>query len=86
MATGATMLAALRTLRAQGAGRLVAAAPVGSPEACTAARASADAVVCLAEPAAFQAVGYFYQDFESVSDAQVLQVLHLHRQQRSADA
>jgi predicted phosphoribosyltransferase len=75
LATGATMRAALRTLRQAGPKRLIVAAPVGSPEACHNLRAEADEVVCPVEEPDFQAVGRFYEDFTQTSDREVQEAL-----------
>jgi predicted phosphoribosyltransferase len=60
LATGATMVAALKAVRQQGARRVVCAVPVASAEALSQVRALADETVCLATPRAFGAVGYYY--------------------------
>lgn len=75
LATGATMRAALRSLRDAKPKRLIAAAPVGSPEACRHLRAEADEVVCPVEEPDFQAVGRFYEDFAQTSDREVQDAL-----------
>jgi predicted phosphoribosyltransferase len=75
LATGATMVAAVRALRVAGAGRIVAAVPVGSPEACVAVRAEADDLVCPEVPADFMAVGLFYRDFDPPTDDEVRSML-----------
>jgi predicted phosphoribosyltransferase len=75
LATGATMRAAVRSLRAQGAARVVAAAPVGSEEACALVAREADAVVCPLVPDPFGAVGVWYADFTPVSDEAVVALL-----------
>lgn len=76
LATGSTARAALRALRPRGPGRLVLAAPVGSPEAVALMHAEADEVVCLHEPAAFMAVGQWYEEFDQLTDEDVLGALH----------
>ena len=81
VATGASMRAAARALRAQGPARLVLAAPVGAPEVCQALRGEADEVVCPRQPQAFGAVGRWYQDFAQVGDEQVLAYLQRAQQQ-----
>lgn len=68
LATGATMRAALATLRPQRPARLIAAAPVGSADAAALVAGEADAVVCLLVPVAFRAVGAWYDDFTAVGD------------------
>lgn len=76
LATGSTARAALRSLRAQGPGRLLLAVPVGAPEGVAQMRAEADEVVCLHEPAAFMAVGQWYAEFDQLTDEDVLEALH----------
>ncbi len=71
LATGATMRAAVRSVRQHRPRRLVVAVPVGSPEACTALRGETDEVVCLYEPENFGAVGRFYGEFSQTEDAEV---------------
>ncbi|OSP35536.1 phosphoribosyltransferase [Streptomyces sp. 13-12-16] len=76
LATGSTARAALRALRAQDPGRLVLAVPVGSTEGVALMRSEADEVVCLHQPAAFMAVGQWYEEFGQLTDEDVLDALH----------
>ncbi len=71
VATGATMRAGLQALRARGASRLVAAAPVGAADSVEALRKDADEVVVLETPEWFRAVGQWYEDFRPTSDDEV---------------
>ena len=75
LATGATMRAAVASVRRRRPARVVVAVPVGSVEACAALRAEADELVCLQEPAHFQAVGAWYGDFRQVTDSEVAALL-----------
>lgn len=75
IATGATLIAALRAVRAMGPAHLVAAVPVAPPESVARAAKEADEVVCLFAPEAFYAVGQFYRDFTQVDDAEVVALL-----------
>lgn len=75
LATGATMRAAARALKRKKAAKLILAAPVGAAETCAELRREADAVVCLWTPARLDAVGLWYEDFEQVSDQEVLKAL-----------
>jgi putative phosphoribosyl transferase len=75
LATGVTARAALRWSRRRDPERLVLAVPVGSREAVAMLREEADEVVCLMRPLRFFAVGWWYADFEQVSDEEVLAVL-----------
>lgn len=75
LATGATMRAAVRSVRQREPRRLIAAVPVGSQQACEALREDADEVVCLFAPADFWAVGLYYQDFAPTEDEEVERLL-----------
>ena len=75
LATGATMLAGVRALRAMNVRRLVAAVPVGSREACGMFRSEADEVVCAAMPEPFRAVGLWYENFDPTTDNEVVELL-----------
>lgn len=75
LATGASMRAALRAVRAQDPAAVIVGVPVGSPETCRALRAEADEVVCVRMPDRFLAVGQAYVDFSPTSDAEVRDVL-----------
>jgi putative phosphoribosyl transferase len=71
IATGSTARAACLVARAQGAGRVILAVPVGSVPGMAALRRDADEVVCLRTPARLAAVGEWYSDFSQVSDEEV---------------
>jgi predicted phosphoribosyltransferase len=75
LATGATMRAAARALRARQPAKIVIAAPVGSSPTVAALASEADIVVCLHTPEPFYAVGAFYERFEPVSDDDVARSL-----------
>lgn len=75
LATGATMRAALRAVRQAKPARLIAAAPVGSPEACGHVCREADEIVCPLEESDFLAVGSFYVDFTQTTDREVHEAL-----------
>jgi putative phosphoribosyl transferase len=75
LATGSTARAALAALRLHDPRTLVLAVPVASPRTVEAMRAVADEVVCLQQPAGFQAVGQWYRDFRQTDDATVLRLL-----------
>jgi putative phosphoribosyl transferase len=75
LATGATAQAAVRALRAHAPRRIVFAAPVCSQDGAEALRAVADAVECLECPTDMWAVGYWYRDFSTTTDAEVVRCL-----------
>jgi putative phosphoribosyl transferase len=75
VATGASMVAALRAVRAQQPVKLVAAAAMAPPIALRQIAAEADEVVCLEVPDHFYAVGQFFENLSQVSDAEVMTIL-----------
>ncbi|HLJ99699.1 MAG TPA: phosphoribosyltransferase family protein [Streptosporangiaceae bacterium] len=75
LATGGTARAAVRSLRAAGAGSVVLAVPVAARSAARALAAEADQVVALATPSRFSSVGEWYVAFGQLSDADVLALL-----------
>ncbi len=75
LATGATMVAALRAIRAQKPQRLVCAVPVAAEDSLARVSGLADEVVCLATPRPFRAVGLYYLDFAGVTDEEVIALL-----------
>ncbi|MFI7500814.1 phosphoribosyltransferase [Streptomyces sp. NPDC049687] len=86
LATGGTARAALRSLRRAAPHRTVLAVPVGSPEAVDLLRPEADEVICLQQPSVFMAVGLWYEDFEQLTDADVLHALHTAAERRGRGA
>lgn len=83
LATGSTMIAAARWARACGASRIVAAVPVGAKATADLLGQESDAVVCPHRPAAFLAVGPWYEVFGQVDDEEVVRLL---AETRPADA
>ncbi|MGA5415777.1 phosphoribosyltransferase [Streptomyces pseudogriseolus] len=81
LATGSTARAALRALRARGPARLVLAVPVASPDGAAALRSETDELISLHEPAAFMAVGQWYDAFDQLTDEEVLEALRRHQPQ-----
>ena len=75
LATGATMIAALHSVRAARPAKLVCAVPVASRESVARVAPLADAFVCLSTPPGFAAVGQFYRRFDQVDDREVVQLL-----------
>lgn len=79
LATGSTMLAAVRAARAGDASRVVVAAPVASPQAAQLLAVEADELVILQIPPMLFAIGEWYERFEQLEDAEVCRLLDLHR-------
>jgi putative phosphoribosyl transferase len=79
IATGASMLAAIRALRAarpdSAPESIIIAVPVGPQSACRELAREADDVVCATMPPAFDAVGQVYRDFHQVTDDEVREYL-----------
>ena len=73
IATGASMLAAVRAVRAGNPAQIVVAVPGRS--ACRQLGEEADDVVCATMPPGFEAVGQVFADFHQVSDDEVGELL-----------
>ena len=76
LATGSTARAAIEVARAQGAKRVVLAVPVAPKDTVRELRQIADAVVCVASPEPFRAIGQWYRDFRPTTDDEVVRLLH----------
>ena len=72
IATGSSMLSAIRSLRARKAKKVVVAVAVAPPSSVARIEAEADEVVCLSTPEDFYAVGQFFDDFSEVTDDMVV--------------
>ena len=75
VATGATITAAIDTLKRECLEGLVAALPVSPPETAHVLDKMVDEFLCLETPADFMAVGSYYEDFTQVSDEEVVALL-----------
>ena len=76
IATGLTMRAAVRDVRARGAARVVVAVPVAPAGAVAELRRAVDDVVTLLVPEVFAgAVGAYYRSFAQVGDDEVMSLL-----------
>jgi putative phosphoribosyl transferase len=75
LATGSTMLAAIKTMRAEKAQKIVMAIPVAPPDTLDRVGQEVDVVVCLATPSHFYAVGQFYKHFDQTEDDEVISLL-----------
>jgi predicted phosphoribosyltransferase len=75
LATGSTMLAAVRALRKRQARRIVVAVPVGARQARDLLAGEADQVVCIYTPEPFYSVGAWYADFTQLDDRAVEEAL-----------
>lgn len=80
IATGLTMLAAIRAIKFQRPEELILAVPVAPPDTVDWLQEEVDQVVCLVYPEPYGAVGQFYYDFSQVSDREVIQLLDERKQ------
>ena len=76
VATGYTLLTALKSLRRHNPAELALAVPVGPPETFARLKNEVDALVYLEAPVDFAAVGQFYRDFSQVGDDEVVEILN----------
>jgi erythromycin esterase-like protein/predicted phosphoribosyltransferase len=86
LATGSTMLAAVKAVRADDPARVVVAVPVADPDVCERLRSVADEVVCLLTPKPLEAVGAWYEDFRQTADGEVRDLLERARRPPPARA
>ena len=75
IATGATMITALRAVRAKKPKKLISAVAVASSQAARSIARECDTLFCLDVPAEFYAVGQFFRDFSQVVDEDVVETL-----------
>jgi putative phosphoribosyl transferase len=75
IATGGTVRVALQALALSGAARRGLAAPVAPRDTAESLRALCDEAVFLSTPAEFGSVGFFYEDFHQLDDAEVTALL-----------
>ena len=75
IATGSTMIAALRVIGGKNPHDVVVAVPVASPDRLAEIRRHGDEVICVLKPRSFWAIGQFYEDFAQLDDDEVLDLL-----------
>lgn len=74
IATGNTMLAAIKVVRKNNVAKIIVAVPVAPLQTDT-IKFAADEYICLKSPVNFLSVGNHYQDFSEVSDEEALKLL-----------
>jgi putative phosphoribosyl transferase len=75
LATGATMRAAVKAVKAMAPAQVVVAVPVGAPETCADFKNEVDEVVCVEMPRSFRAIGSWYENFSQSTDQEVREYL-----------
>ena len=71
LATGFTMLAAVKYARSKNPKKLIVAIPVAAQDSFEKVKEASDEIICLHIPSFFGAVGSFYQDFMQLEDEEV---------------
>lgn len=75
VATGATMVAAIKIVRQYNPQKIIVAVPVIARDSLAAIEKLADEVIYLESPELFFAVGQFYREFKQLSDEEVIKIL-----------
>jgi putative phosphoribosyl transferase len=75
IATGSTLVPAIKLCRSREASRIVVASPVSGKSYVSEIDELADEVVIVEQPELFYAVGQVYEDFRSLSDEEVIHLM-----------
>lgn len=75
IATGATIQAAITTVRELQAARIIVAVPIAAPSTCEKIAAEVDELICYRTTEAFFAIGLWYEQFPQTSDEEVRELL-----------
>lgn len=76
LATGSTMLAAVRALKRLEPAKIIVAVPVAARETCESFKSDVDSTcVCVMSPEPFDGVGRWYKDFSQTTDEEVCYLL-----------
>jgi len=81
LATGSSMLAAVRYVDSFQPARIIVAVPLGTAQACRELGKVADEVLCLGMPEPFHGVGAWYENFQQTTDTEVQHLLEQSRRQ-----
>lgn len=76
IATGYTILAALKAVKKQGAAKTVLAIPIGPKDAIEKLKPFVDEIICLHTLDMFYGVGAYYTNFEQVGDEEVFRIIN----------
>jgi putative phosphoribosyl transferase len=76
IATGASMMMAVKVLRSMKPSSIVIGVPVAPPDSVRELKQVADEVVTVMQPRDFFAIGQFYSDFTQVSDTETKELLN----------
>ncbi|ORX88126.1 phosphoribosyltransferase [Anaeromyces robustus] len=75
IASGASMKAAIATVKSFGPKSIIVAVPVGPPEVINELKLLVDDVICIHQPSPFHAVGLWYGHFPQLKDNEVLKYI-----------
>ena len=75
IATGSTMLAAVKALRKHHPASIIIAVPVAAYSTCEEIKPLVDKMICPLKPINFYAVGMWYEHFPQTSDSEVIELL-----------
>lgn len=75
IATGSTMMAVIKSMRAKEAAQIIVAVPIASIEASEMIAPLVDQFISLGIPPFFGAVGSFYEHFDQTEDTEVIKLL-----------
>ncbi len=75
VATGLTIILAIRELKHRNPQKIIVAVPVASEQAAEIIRQEADELIALDVPAYFAAVGAYYESFPQLTDAEVVRLM-----------
>ena len=75
IATGFTLLAAVRSIKNQNPLSITLAIPIASKEALHKIEGEVDRIICLEIPEDFRSVGQFYEEFVQITDDEVIELL-----------
>ncbi|MEW6697396.1 MAG: phosphoribosyltransferase [Bacillota bacterium] len=79
IATGSTVVAALRSIKKAGCKAITLAIPVAPPDTAARLEKEVDHLVCLISEEPFYAVGQFYENFEQVRDDEVIAIIKAYK-------
>ncbi len=75
VATGLTMMAAVKTAKAEQPAKLIVAVPHGARDSLDQIRKEVDGVIALDEPIMYYAVGAYYKVFDQTEDDEVTKIM-----------
>ena len=76
IATGFTLLAAIKSVKQQGADKVIVAVPVAPQDTVERLSKEVDEVICLEVPEEFYAVGMHYKNFPEVTDNEIAAIMN----------